>query len=79
MGDAESIRVVATATAEAISTVAKAIATDGGAKAVELKVAEQYVAAFSNLAKEGTTLIVPADLSNISSLISSAMSIVKKQ
>ncbi|MCS6267197.1 MAG: paraslipin [Vampirovibrio sp.] len=79
MGDAESIRVVATATAEAISTVAKAIATDGGAKAVELKVAEQYVQAFSNLAKEGTTLIVPADLSNISSLISSAMSIVKKQ
>jgi regulator of protease activity HflC (stomatin/prohibitin superfamily) len=79
MGDAESIRVVATATAEAISTVAKAIATEGGQKAVELKVAEQYVQAFSNLAKEGTTLIVPADLSNISSLISSAMSIVKKQ
>jgi regulator of protease activity HflC (stomatin/prohibitin superfamily) len=78
MGDAESIKMVAAATAEAISTVAKAINMDGGAKAVELKVAEQYVQAFSNLAKEGTTLIVPADLSNISSLITSAMSIVKK-
>lgn len=78
MGDAESIKLVAQATAEAIQTVAQAIQSNGGEKAVELKVAEQYVNAFSNLAKQGTTLIVPADMSNMSSLIASALSIIKK-
>jgi hypothetical protein len=46
--------------------------------AVNLKVAEQYVNAFSNLAKQGTTLIVPGDMSNMSSMIASALTIVNK-
>jgi regulator of protease activity HflC (stomatin/prohibitin superfamily) len=77
-GEAEAIKLVAEATAEAIHRVAEAIGKPGGMEATQLKVAEQYVAAFGNLAKQGNTLIVPADMGNIAGLISSAMTIVKK-
>jgi regulator of protease activity HflC (stomatin/prohibitin superfamily) len=65
--------------AAAILAVAEANAqATGGMEAVNLKVAEQYVNAFANLAKQGTTLIVPGDLSNMSSMIASALTIVNK-
>lgn len=58
-GEAESLRLVAEANAEAIRQIAAALQTQGGADAVNLKIAEQYVAAFNNLAKESNTLIMP--------------------
>lgn len=77
-GDAQSIEMVATATATAIRRVADAISAPGGMEATQLKVAEQYVAAFANVAKTSTTVVVPADLGNMASLVTSAMSIVKR-
>ncbi|MEX3896189.1 paraslipin [Paraburkholderia sp. JPY432] len=77
-GQAAAILAVAEANAQAIQKIAAAIQLNGGMDAVNLKVAEQYVNAFSNLAKQGTTLIVPGDMSNISSMIASALTIVNK-
>lgn len=78
-GQAQAIMLTATATAEAIRKVAAALSEPGGMEAVNLKVAEQYVAAFGNIAKQGNTLIIPGDLSNMSSLVASAMEIVKQK
>ncbi|EMT1344228.1 paraslipin [Neisseria gonorrhoeae] len=75
-GEAESLRLVAEANAEAIRQIAAALQTQGGADAVNLKIAEQYVAAFNNLAKESNTLIMPANVADIGSLISSGMKII---
>lgn len=75
-GEAQSVLLVAEATAEAITRVASAISQQGGDKAVQLKIAEQAVAAYGNLAKTSTTLVVPSDLSNVAGLISSAMSVL---
>ena len=72
-----SLQTIAAATAEAIERIAHAIQSPGGMDAVNLKVAEKYVEAFSGLAKTGNTLIVPANLSDISGLIASAMTTVK--
>ncbi|MCC8394535.1 SPFH/Band 7/PHB domain protein [Paraburkholderia sp. MMS20-SJTR3] len=77
-GEAAAILAVAEANAQAIQKIAAAIQSNGGMDAVNLKVAEQYVNAFSNLAKQGTTLIVPGDMSNMSSMIASALTIVNK-
>ncbi|MCC8404668.1 paraslipin [Paraburkholderia sp. MMS20-SJTN17] len=77
-GQAAAILAVAEANAQAIQKIAAAIQLNGGMDAVNLKVAEQYVSAFSNLAKQGTTLIVPGDMSNLSSMIASALAIVNK-
>lgn len=76
-GQAAATLAIARATAEAISTIAKATQEQGGMTAVNLKVAEQYVEAFSNLAKTNNTLIVPTNLSDMSTLVSSAMKIVE--
>jgi regulator of protease activity HflC (stomatin/prohibitin superfamily) len=78
-GQAQAIMLTATATAEAIRKVAAALSEPGGMEAVNLKVAEQYVAAFGNIAKQGNTLIIPGDLSNMGSLVASAMEIVKQK
>jgi regulator of protease activity HflC (stomatin/prohibitin superfamily) len=78
-GEAAAVLTVAQATAEAIRKVAEAIQSPGGMEAVNLKVAERYVDAFGNLAKTGNTLIVPANLSDVGSLISTAMTVVKSQ
>lgn len=76
-GDARAIRVVAEATAEAIAKVAEAINKPGGEAAINLKVAEQYVQAFGNVAKQTNTLILPANLGDVGSLVASAMTVVK--
>jgi hypothetical protein len=57
--------------------VAQSIQAVGGFEAVQLRVAEQYVTAFSGLAKTGNTLIVPATLSDPASLIATAMSVIQ--
>ncbi|MDR5750471.1 MULTISPECIES: SPFH domain-containing protein [unclassified Caballeronia] len=76
-GEASAILAVAEANAQAIEKVGAAIQTGGGIDAVNLKIAEQYVGAFGNLAKQGNTLIVPGNLADMSSMIASALSIVK--
>ncbi|MBS0308098.1 MAG: paraslipin [Proteobacteria bacterium] len=78
-GQAAAILAIAEASAEALRKTASAIREPGGADAVSLKVAEQYVGAFSQLAKTNNSIIVPANLGDISSLIASAMQVVKVQ
>src|SRR3546814_342399 len=76
-GEAAAVLTVAEATAKAITQVGDAVRQPGGLDAVNLKVAEQYVDAFGQLAKAGNTLIVPANLADVGTLVSSAMAIVK--
>ena len=78
-GEAEALRLVAQASADAIRLVAAAINEPGGNEAVNLKVAEQYVEAFAKLAKTNNTLIMPANVADLGSLVSAGMSIVKGQ
>jgi regulator of protease activity HflC (stomatin/prohibitin superfamily) len=78
-GEAAAVLAVAEATAEAIRKVAQSIQTPGGMEAVNLKVAERFVDAFGQLARTGNTLIVPANLADVGSLIAAAMTVVKSQ
>jgi regulator of protease activity HflC (stomatin/prohibitin superfamily) len=77
-GEATAIRLIAEATAAAVTSVAEAMNTPGGMNAANLKVAELYIAAFGNLAKAGNTLIVPSNLSDVSSVIASAMTVMDR-
>ena len=76
-GEAAAILAVAQATAGGLKKVAEALESEGGDKAMQLRVAEDYLERFGNLAKEGNTLIVPANLSDVSSMISAATSVLK--
>ncbi len=76
-GQASAILAVAQATAEALRRVAQSIAEPGGFEAVQLRVAEQYVAQFGNLARTNNAMIVPTDLANPAALVATAMSVIK--
>jgi len=77
-GEAESIKAVAEATAQAIERVAAAIRQPGGEQAVQLKVAETAVGAYSQVAADATTtLIVPSNMTEVSALIASAMKMLQ--
>jgi len=77
-GEASAIMAVAEANAKAIEVVAAAISQPGGAQAVQLKVAEKAVEAYSSVAnKATTTLIVPSNMTEVSALIASAMKMVQ--
>jgi regulator of protease activity HflC (stomatin/prohibitin superfamily) len=78
-GEAAAILSIAEASAEAIRKTAAAIREPGGADAVNLKVAEQYVEAFAKIAKTGNTLIVPGNLADMSGMIASALQVVRQQ
>jgi regulator of protease activity HflC (stomatin/prohibitin superfamily) len=78
-GQAAAILSIAQASAEAIRKTAAAIREPGGSDAVSLKVAEQYVSAFAQLARTNNSIIVPANLGDISSLIASALTVMKSQ
>jgi regulator of protease activity HflC (stomatin/prohibitin superfamily) len=78
-GQAEAILAVATATAEGIRRVAEAIKVEGGVEAVQLRVAEQYVAQFGQLAAGSTNLVLPANVSDIGSMLALAMNVFKQQ
>ena len=77
-GEAAAIEAVANATAHALEVVAAAIGKPGGSEAVQLKVAQQGLDAYANIAKTSTTLIVPGDMSQATGLIASAMTVIKK-
>jgi regulator of protease activity HflC (stomatin/prohibitin superfamily) len=76
-GEAAAIEAVATATAEGLRRVANAVASAGGPEAMQLRIAEQYVAQFGRLAKEANTLVVPANLSDLASMIAMATKIMR--
>ncbi|WP_019939203.1 SPFH domain-containing protein [Bordetella sp. FB-8] len=76
-GEAAAVVAIAEATSKAITQVAQAIEQPGGMEAVNLKVAERYVEAFGNVAKQGNTLILPGNLADMGGLIAAAMSVVK--
>lgn len=74
-GEAEAILAVAEATAKGIELVASAIQKQGGSDAVGLRVAEQYVGAFSKLAQEGTTILLPANAADAGSMVAQALGV----
>ena len=75
-GEAAAILAVAVATAEGLTKVAEALNAEGGDKAMQLRVAEDYLEQFGNLAKAGNTLIVPANLSDLSGMIAAATNVI---
>ena len=75
-GQAEAILAVANATAEGLERVARALAQPGGDQAMQLRVAEEYIAQFGQLAKAGNTLVVPANLSDVAGMIALATRVV---
>jgi regulator of protease activity HflC (stomatin/prohibitin superfamily) len=78
-GQASAILAIAEANAKAIRQVADAIESPGGLQAVNLKVAEQYVSAFANIAKTNNTVIIPANLADLAGLITASMTVFKAQ
>ncbi len=78
-GEAAAIIAVADATADAIRKIAEAINQPGGADAVNLRVAEKAVEAYGQLAKTNNTMIVPGNMTEVSALIGSAMTLIKAQ
>jgi regulator of protease activity HflC (stomatin/prohibitin superfamily) len=77
-GQAAAILALANATAEGIRQVAQAIQTPGGQLAVQLRVAEQYIIQLGNLAKEANTLVVPANLTDVASMLALAMNAIRQ-
>ena len=78
-GEAEAILAIATATAEGLRRVANAVIDQGGPEAMQLRIAEQYITQFGKLAKEGNTLVVPANLADLTSMMALATDIVKSK
>jgi regulator of protease activity HflC (stomatin/prohibitin superfamily) len=76
-GQAAAILSVATATAEGLRRVAEAIKVQGGADAMQLRVAEAYINQFGQLAKVGTSMIVPANVADVSAMLATAMNVIK--
>ena len=74
-GQASAIRAVASATAQGLREVADAIRTEGGMEAVQLRVAEQYVAQFGQIASKTNTVVVPANVSDVAGMIATAMKV----
>ncbi len=77
-GRAAEIEKIAEATAAGLRKIAEAIQEKGGMEAVNLRIAEQYLTEFGKLAKETNTMIIPADLTDISKVIATAASVIKK-
>lgn len=76
-GAAAAITAIATATAEGLRKVAEATQVAGGYEAVQLRVAEQYITKFGELAKVSNTLVLPASVSDVASMIALAMNVIK--
>ncbi|CAI5472656.1 unnamed protein product [Closterium sp. Yama58-4] len=76
-GEAEAIVARARASAEGIAMLSRALMAEGATQAASLRVAEQYVAALSNLAKQGTTVLLPSNVGDPSSMVAQALAIYK--
>lgn len=78
-GQASAIKAVASATADGLQMVASSLGSPGGRDAAQLRVAEEYVKQFGFMAKASNTMILPANLADISGVIAAAMSTIKSQ
>ena len=76
-GEAKAIALVAEATADAIRNIATAAVVEGGIEALQMQVAKSFIDQWGNLAKTGTTMIIPADLGNIGGMVGTALGIVR--
>jgi regulator of protease activity HflC (stomatin/prohibitin superfamily) len=76
-GQAAAILAVATATAEGIRRVAEATQAAGGAEAVQLRVAEQYIGEMGKIVNSANTVILPANLTDVASVLSTAMQVIQ--
>jgi regulator of protease activity HflC (stomatin/prohibitin superfamily) len=76
--DAKRIEFIATATAEGINKVAATIKEEGGIEALNMRLAEQYINQFGNLAKTNNTIIMPSNVADVAGIIATAMSTVKE-
>jgi regulator of protease activity HflC (stomatin/prohibitin superfamily) len=76
-GEARAIALVADATAQAIRSIAASATANGGMEALQMQLAKDYIEKWGNLAKVGTSIVVPADLGNIGAMVATAMSIVR--
>jgi len=77
-GQATAIQAIATATAEGIRLVAQTINMPGGFEAMQLRLAEQYVKEFGNLAKTGNAMVVPANIADVTSMLQLALGAIKQ-
>ena len=77
-GEAEAILAVATATAAGLQRVSQAVVADGGPEAMQLRIAEQYITEFGNLAKASNTFVVPSNLADLTSMMALATDIAKR-
>jgi regulator of protease activity HflC (stomatin/prohibitin superfamily) len=77
-GEATALRVIAEANAAAVRAVGEALSETGGLDAANLKLAQEYVAAFARLAKDSNTLIVPANAADLSGFVSTAMTVMER-
>ncbi len=77
-GESQALLLVAEATASAVKQVAAALEAPGGQQAANLKIAEKYVEQFGQLAKAGNTLIIPANIADVASMLTSAMTVLDK-
>jgi regulator of protease activity HflC (stomatin/prohibitin superfamily) len=77
-GEATALRLIAEANAAAVRAVAEAISDKGGMDAANLKVAQEYVLAFGELAKKSNTLILPANTGDVGSMVATAMTVLDK-
>jgi regulator of protease activity HflC (stomatin/prohibitin superfamily) len=78
-GEAAAILAVATATAEGIRRVAEASQMAGGAEAIQLRVAEQYIGEFGKIVANADTIILPSNLADVAAMITTAMNVVQSQ
>jgi regulator of protease activity HflC (stomatin/prohibitin superfamily) len=76
-GQAQAILAVANATAEGLRNIAIALREPGGENAMRLRVAEQYVTQLGHFAKEGNTFVIPANLSDVASMLTMATTLVR--
>ena len=78
-GEAQAILAVANATADGLRTVAAAVIERGGNEAMQLKIAQQYIREFGELAKTGNTFVVPANLADLTSMMALATDIARRK
>ncbi len=76
-GQAAAIQAVARATSDGIRFVAEAIRSEGGFEAVQLRVAEQYITQFGQIARAGNSLVIPSNLSDVGSMLALAMNVIQ--
>ncbi len=78
-GQSQAIALVAQATAQAIATIGQAAVQPGGIEALQLQVARDFISQWGNLAKQSTTVLIPAEMGNIGSFIATALEIVRSR